>query len=198
MVKRERSRNVYQLLVSEEAIMTLLGGWRHHQCIHLPVLTEAAYASGGKTVSIPDDYTIERVFYDELYRSFVLIVAHPSFPEVPLGEYPQVLSLMNHAIVNLPVKSERDRWTVEGRESARLADILDHASKYTYEATAEPLVNPEPLKVDPVIVAAVRESLDAVGDIPACECADWGMTGCLDTCPRAVFIRQKRLSPVAR
>jgi hypothetical protein len=61
--------------IDVRAIMTLMGNWRGHDCVCLPVLK-----------GLPDGYDIRAVAFNFGHNAFELLVTHESFPEVPDGD----------------------------------------------------------------------------------------------------------------
>jgi len=61
--------------VSPAVILTLMGCWRKHDIIQLPVL------------ELPADAVLSDVIYEPLLHAFTFLVYSETFPEVPEGEY---------------------------------------------------------------------------------------------------------------
>lgn len=85
--------------------MTLMGNWRFHDGIAMPVMTDALDADGNK-FHIPLDYCIEAVTYDFQMRGFVMIISHCSFPECQPGTIPPYIRLNNVCLRSLPFKMD--------------------------------------------------------------------------------------------
>src|SRR5437870_4517243 len=82
-----QSRRYKILSVAPEAIMEVLLKWKQHSHIQLVDL-------GG----LPDDVSVTGVHYSWKGRCFELMLYHPSFPEVPVGDVPPELNprIMNY------------------------------------------------------------------------------------------------------
>jgi hypothetical protein len=80
------SRRCYNVWIPPETVMTLLGGWRHHEFLALPWLERATDANGNR-VDLPPDYRITDATFDWYRRAIGLRIEHESFPEVPDGEH---------------------------------------------------------------------------------------------------------------
>lgn len=101
-------RREYALWVPAELILTLMGNWRHYQCIGLPVLERCADA-GGKVFPLPADVRIENATYDWSRKAIGLALSHPTFPVVPDGMERPSLYYREITIQALPA----DRPTLE-------------------------------------------------------------------------------------
>lgn len=55
--------------------MTLMGNWRHHDYVALPILK-----------GLPDGYCIRTVQFSFSHQAFAFLIEHESFPDVPDGE----------------------------------------------------------------------------------------------------------------
>lgn len=75
----------YALWIPVETVLTLLGNWRYHDSIALPVLESAADADG-KKVDLPSDYKVIDSTYSWERKAIGVRIAHDSFPEASMGE----------------------------------------------------------------------------------------------------------------
>jgi hypothetical protein len=62
--------------ISEQDMLTLMGGWRGREYLNLP------------TLKLPDGARVERVCYSFECQCFDFMVTHISFEPVPAGMYP--------------------------------------------------------------------------------------------------------------
>jgi len=67
----DKGHNYKLIIVTENELLTLMGGWKHHEYVSLPTFAE-----------IPNDAEVHAVEYRIEYRGFALLLWHPTFPVV--------------------------------------------------------------------------------------------------------------------
>lgn len=88
---RCQSRRCKIVIIEAKTILCLLGGWKDCDYIRLPHLA-----------GLPEGYTIRNVAFDFPYNAFMVLIEHPSFPEVAPGcMYPVANDLSQIQMVSL-------------------------------------------------------------------------------------------------
>ena len=87
--------------IAPHEIMTLLGGWKTHSVLQLPIL------DGVPGDCVPQDCAVDDVHWDACSREFRVLLYHESFEPVPAGEDVPRINLASH-VVTLDLDAVRE------------------------------------------------------------------------------------------
>jgi hypothetical protein len=90
---------VITVKVPVRALMSMLGNWRYHNAIELPIMEGCQSLDySGKKLTLPKDYEVIQTSVDMFARSVSVFISHHTFDEVIEGQIPPQYCMMTYCI----------------------------------------------------------------------------------------------------